>query len=160
MEEEEDIQLRQLQIADETTFRAAVAEFATFDCVDADLPFAFLIEKADNFPAYVEMLAAWPQGQQLPDNYVPSAFLFAYEGTEIVGRVSIRYALGNEFLVDASQFAFEIVHLFLKIANRQHQRQSGVSPRLRLRRPQRGTAQRDGGKRQQPHRHERQEHQE
>ena len=98
MKEDETIQLRQLRIEDETTFRAAVAEFATFDGVDADVPFAFLVEKSDDFPAYVEMLAAWPEGKQLPDNYVRSTFLFAFEGSKIVGRASIRYELANEFL--------------------------------------------------------------
>ena len=90
------IQLRQLQLGDETTFRSAVDEFATFVGVDADVPFAFLVEKANDFPAYVEMLEAWPMGRQLPDNFVRSAFLFAYEGNEIIGRVSIRYDMNSE----------------------------------------------------------------
>ena len=49
------------------------------------------------FPRYLEILAEHERGANLPTNHVPSTFLFAYVGTRIVGRVSIRHSL-NAFL--------------------------------------------------------------
>jgi predicted acetyltransferase len=49
------------------------------------------------FSCYLEVLAEQERGVNLPPNYVPSTFLFAFVATRIVGRVSIRHSL-NEFL--------------------------------------------------------------
>lgn len=49
------------------------------------------------FSRYLELLAEQERGANLPPNHVPSTFLFAFVGTRIVGRVSIRHSL-NEFL--------------------------------------------------------------
>jgi len=49
------------------------------------------------FGRYLEMLVEQARGEQLPPGYVASTFLFAFAGTRIVGRVSIRHAL-NPFL--------------------------------------------------------------
>jgi predicted acetyltransferase len=50
------------------------------------------------FPRYLEVLAEREQGINLPSaHHVPSTFLFAFAGTRIVGRASIRHSL-NEFL--------------------------------------------------------------
>jgi predicted acetyltransferase len=49
------------------------------------------------FSRYLEVLAEQERGVNLPPNYVPSTFLFAFVATRIVGRVSIRHSL-NEFL--------------------------------------------------------------
>jgi predicted acetyltransferase len=50
------------------------------------------------FRRYLEVLAEQEQGINLPtSNHVPSTFLFAFVGTRIVGRASIRHSL-NEFL--------------------------------------------------------------
>ena len=43
------------------------------------------------------MLAEQERGENLPANHVPSTFLFAFSGTSIVGRVSIRHSL-NPYL--------------------------------------------------------------
>jgi predicted acetyltransferase len=45
------------------------------------------------FRRYLEVLAEQERGENLPPNHVPSTFLFAFAGTRIVGRVSIRHAL-------------------------------------------------------------------
>jgi predicted acetyltransferase len=50
-----------------------------------------------SFRRYLEVLAERERGENLPANYVPSTFLFAFAGTRIVGRVTIRHAL-NPFL--------------------------------------------------------------
>ena len=49
------------------------------------------------FRRYLEVLAEQERGANLPPNHVPSTFLFAFAGTRIVGRVSIRHSL-NTFL--------------------------------------------------------------
>ncbi len=50
-----------------------------------------------SFRRYLEVLAERERGENLPANQVPSTFLFAFAGTRIVGRVSIRHAL-NPYL--------------------------------------------------------------
>jgi predicted acetyltransferase len=59
--------------------------------------FLHAYEEGMAFAKYLELLADHARGEQLPPNYVPSTFLFAFAGTRIVGRVSIRHSL-NEWL--------------------------------------------------------------
>jgi predicted acetyltransferase len=49
------------------------------------------------FRRYLEVLSEQERGINLPPKFVPTTFLFAFVGTRIVGRVSIRHSL-NEFL--------------------------------------------------------------
>jgi predicted acetyltransferase len=49
------------------------------------------------FGRYLQVLDEHRRGEHLPPNHVPSTFLFAFVGSRIVGRVSIRHAL-NPFL--------------------------------------------------------------
>jgi predicted acetyltransferase len=49
------------------------------------------------FQGYLQMLADQRQGINLLPDQIPATFLFAFVGTRIVGRVSIRHAL-NSFL--------------------------------------------------------------
>jgi predicted acetyltransferase len=49
------------------------------------------------FRRYLELLAEQERGENLPANHVPSTFLFAFAGTRIVGRVSIRHSLNPFF---------------------------------------------------------------
>ena len=92
------VELRELCLEDESAFRAAVAEFEACEGTNPEVPFAFVTGKSRDFPAYVEMLRAWQEGRQLPENHVPGSFLLGFEGDRIVGRVSIRHTLGNDFL--------------------------------------------------------------
>jgi predicted acetyltransferase len=50
-----------------------------------------------SFRRYLEVLAEQERGENLPANHVPSTFLFAFSGTAIVGRASIRHCL-NPYL--------------------------------------------------------------
>ena len=45
------------------------------------------------FRRYLEVLAEQERGENLLPDHVPETFLFAFAGTSIVGRVSIRHAL-------------------------------------------------------------------
>jgi predicted acetyltransferase len=59
--------------------------------------FLHYYEEGMLFSRYLEVLAERERGANLPPNHVPSTFLFAFVGTRIVGRVSIRHTL-NAFL--------------------------------------------------------------
>jgi predicted acetyltransferase len=59
--------------------------------------FLHYYEEGMSFRRYLEVLAEQERGQNLPANHVPSTFLFAFAGTRIVGRVSIRHCL-NPYL--------------------------------------------------------------
>jgi predicted acetyltransferase len=59
--------------------------------------FLHYYEEGMPFARYLEVLRAQARGEHLPPNHVPSTFLFAFEMSRIVGRVSIRHEL-NEFL--------------------------------------------------------------
>jgi predicted acetyltransferase len=56
-------------------------------------------EEGMSFRRYLEILAEQEKGINIPSpDYVPSTFLFAFVGSRIVGRASIRHRL-NEFLM-------------------------------------------------------------
>jgi predicted acetyltransferase len=57
--------------------------------------FTFLLgyRTGEPWPAYVERLARQRHGLDLPPGMVPAAFLLVRAGPEVVGRVSIRFAL-------------------------------------------------------------------
>lgn len=60
--------------------------------------FLHYYEEGMPFRRYLELLAEQAQGVNLPSpNHVPSTFVFAFVGSRIVGRASIRHSL-NEFL--------------------------------------------------------------
>lgn len=59
--------------------------------------FLHYYEEGMAFGRYLEILAAQQRGDRLPANHVPSTFLFAFVGSDIVGRVSIRHVL-NAYL--------------------------------------------------------------
>jgi predicted acetyltransferase len=82
------LRLRPLRNEDEPIARRAHAEFGPDG-------FAFLLgpDPAETWPAYVQRLARERRGLDLPPDRVPAAFLLAHIGPEVVGRVSIRFAL-------------------------------------------------------------------
>ena len=64
-----------------------------------DVPnFLHYYDDGMSFVRYLEVLAERARGENLPPGHVPSTFLFAYDGSRIVGRVSIRRTL-NAFLL-------------------------------------------------------------
>ena len=58
--------------------------------------FLHYYEEGMSFPRYIQVLAEHERGENLPANHVPSTFLFAFAGTRIVGRVSIRHSLNPD----------------------------------------------------------------
>jgi predicted acetyltransferase len=48
-----------------------------------------------SFPRYLQVLEEQEHGINLPVNFVPSSFLFAFAGRRIVGRASIRHRLAE-----------------------------------------------------------------
>jgi predicted acetyltransferase len=55
--------------------------------------FLHYYEEGMSFARYLEVLAEQERGENLAADHVPETFLFAFAGTSIVGRVSIRHAL-------------------------------------------------------------------
>jgi predicted acetyltransferase len=69
--------------------RATTPEVPTFlHSYEAGMPLA----------RYLQLLEQHARGENLPPDYVPSTFLFAFDASRIVGRVAIRHRL-NEFLL-------------------------------------------------------------
>lgn len=88
----EDLQLRELRVADEMSFLDAIREFT-----DAEMPFAFQHNPNVSFQEYVDKVNSWPYGENLPDDFVPSSYYVAVKAGKIVGRLSFRHSL-NDFL--------------------------------------------------------------
>jgi len=86
------LRLRPLEIGDEPSACAAHAELEQEG-------FAFLLDWSPREPwsSYVERLGRCRRGDALPPGWVPSTFLVADVGGEVVGRTSIRHDL-NEYL--------------------------------------------------------------
>jgi predicted acetyltransferase len=86
------LRLRPLRLEDEAVFRAAHEEMA-----EEGFTFGLGFEPVESFQDYVARLAGYRCGVDLPERWVPSTFLVAEVGGEVVGRSSIRHEL-NGFL--------------------------------------------------------------
>jgi len=86
------LRLRPLRPADEAAFVAAHAAMKT-----EGFEFGLRYDLAPNFEDYLAALDVWRDGVGIPAGMVPSTFLVADVGGEIVGRTSIRHRF-NEFL--------------------------------------------------------------
>ncbi len=87
------LRLRPLHYEDEAVARAAHVELS-----DEDFPFLLFFEAQDPWVSYVDAWRAGGLGHAVPHGpAVPSTFLIAVANSEIVGRVSVRFAL-NEWL--------------------------------------------------------------
>lgn len=89
------LELRTLRVEDERLFRDAEREFAASDSTTS---FAFQYEPSIPFDRYVEMVNSWPNGTNLPENFVPNTYCVAVVEGKIVGRLSFRHRL-NDFLL-------------------------------------------------------------
>jgi predicted acetyltransferase len=85
-----ELELRRPRLDEEREFlrarRAATPEFPNFvQYYEEGMPFA----------RYLQVLEEQERGINLPENFVPSTFLFAFAGPRIVGRASIRHRLSE-----------------------------------------------------------------
>jgi predicted acetyltransferase len=90
----ETLLLRALRIEDEASFRNAAAEFSQSK---SDMMFAFEYSEDVVFAEYVERVNRWPEGRDLPADFVSNAFFVGVVDHQIVGRISFRHCL-TEFL--------------------------------------------------------------
>jgi predicted acetyltransferase len=87
------LRLRPLRLDDEAEFVAA------HEAMEAEsFPFGLGYEPGLPFAQYVERLAAWSVGRELPDHSVPHTLLVAEVNGVIVGRASLRHDISNDFL--------------------------------------------------------------
>lgn len=87
--------LRPYRLEDEPAARAAQAELAAEH-------FSFLLggfTETTEWAAYLDQLADWAEGLNLPEDHVPGLSLAAVVDDELVGRASIRLAL-NAWLLE------------------------------------------------------------
>ena len=83
-----DLELRRPRLDEEQEFFRAV------NATSPDsLHFAHYYKDGMPFERYVQVLQEQERGINLPENFVPSSFLFAFLGKRIVGRASIRHRL-------------------------------------------------------------------
>lgn len=69
-------------------------------------------EEGMPFAAYVQALADQARGVNMPAGFVPSTFLFAFDGARVVGRVSIRHALTDALLRLGGHIGYAVVPEF------------------------------------------------
>lgn len=84
--------LRPLAPADEPVARRAHAELA-----EDDFELLLDLREGELWADYLARLESLRWGENVPDDRVPAAFLVAEVDGELVGRVSVRYAL-NDYL--------------------------------------------------------------
>ena len=84
--------IRELRLADETSFRDAHRQLA-----EENFTFGLGWQDDITWPNYLQQLSDTQNGIDLPDGLVPATFLVAVIDEVVVGRVSIRHQL-NDFL--------------------------------------------------------------
>ncbi|HVH26145.1 MAG TPA: GNAT family N-acetyltransferase [Vicinamibacterales bacterium] len=67
------------------------------------------------FRRYLAVLAERERGENLPPDHVPSTFLFAFAGTRIVGRVSIRHSLNDVLERAGGHIGYVVVPEFRRL---------------------------------------------
>jgi predicted acetyltransferase len=88
------LSLRPFRAEDEAAVREARREFA-----GTGMAFIFPFEDTSDFAQWVADTHSWVEGRDLPEGFVRSAMLAAVVGDDLVGRVSIRFAL-TDFLAE------------------------------------------------------------
>jgi predicted acetyltransferase len=86
--------LRSLAVADETSFKKAVAEFAR---ETPSWQFAFGFNESQPFSEYVKTLEGHSRGVGVPADFVPNTYFVGVVEGVVVGRLSLRHTL-NDFL--------------------------------------------------------------
>ena len=71
--------------------------------------FLHLYEEGMPLARYLDVLADYARGVNLPADRVPSTFLFAFDGEVIVGRVAIRHTLTPDLERVGGQIGYAVV---------------------------------------------------
>lgn len=100
------LQLRPLLLEDERSFREAVAAFA--DETPA-FQFAFDFDPHGDFARYVEKLANWAAGIDVPERFVPNSFLVGVVEGIVVGRLSLRHRLNESLRAFGGHIGYGVV---------------------------------------------------
>ena len=74
--------------------------------------FLHYYDEGMRFVHYLAVLRQRARGEQLPPHHVPSTFLFGFDGTRIVGRVSIRHELNDFLLREGGHIGYVVVPEF------------------------------------------------
>jgi predicted acetyltransferase len=74
--------------------------------------FLFYYDEGIPFRRYLEILKERARGENLPPHHVPSTFLFAFDASRIVGRVSIRHELNALLLRVGGHIGYVVVPEF------------------------------------------------
>jgi predicted acetyltransferase len=78
-----------------------------------DVPsFLHYYQEGMPFARYLEVLAQCARGEHLSPGHVPSTFLFAFDGSSIVGRVTIRHELNDFLLRLGGHIGYVVVPVF------------------------------------------------
>ena len=92
---QDQIILRKLTAEDKDSFIKAVKSVKK---IESNWDFAFHFDPLSRFADYVKLLEEWSSGINLPNNFVSNSYLVGVLGHRIIGRVSIRHKLDNNFL--------------------------------------------------------------
>jgi len=74
--------------------------------------FLHYYEEEIPFARYLQVLEERAGGSELPPGHVPSTLLFAFDGSRIVGRVSIRHWLNDFLLHEGGHIGYAVVPEF------------------------------------------------
>tara|TARA_B110000037_G_scaffold205152_1_gene249789 strand:+ start:190 stop:729 length:540 start_codon:yes stop_codon:yes gene_type:complete len=88
------LELRLLEIGDETSFTSAVREF---EMESPPWAFAFDFDENGCFAEYVSKLEGWTRGEGVREGFVSNSYFVGIVEGKVVGRLSIRHEL-NDFL--------------------------------------------------------------
>lgn len=98
------LRLRPVREGDEAVVRAAQEEMAAEDFV-----FALWLAPGQPWPSYVESLARWRRGLDLPDGTVASTFLLAEDDGQVVGRTSVRHELTEWLALEGGHIGYGVL---------------------------------------------------
>ena len=102
------LRLRPLRPEDEAAVIAAQRVMAEAD----DFGFALGYQPGMSWTAYLDQLDERRRGVALPDRWVPSTFLAALAGGDLVGRASIRHHLNEHLKLEGGHIGYAVLPRF------------------------------------------------
>ena len=99
------LELRELTVADEASFRSAIKEFRDHN---PKWDFAFKLSEEIPFADYVAMVRGWPKGIDVAP-FVSNTYLIGVDNGKVIGRVSRRHELNDWLLKLGGHLGYGIV---------------------------------------------------